>query len=165
VVNWYPDGTGTNVWVNCFALDGAAADAGFHLRYVLRPRPVLGGYVWANQAAATRRYTPSTFYNTHSVVCDDSVAHDTYAEPPHPTNGGEYLVTFPQFGWPDGERLLLLTPYGDTSNHCKIMSWFPFGEHGLDLRVKVDCYTSGGGHANSRFMLSYEQNADPLCLL
>jgi len=164
VQNWFPEAAGTSIYVNCFGPNGQPEESNFYIRYQLRTHENQGGFVWAHSPTSSS-YVPLAAYNDRKAPCFSTPEHDIAVRRSTPSNGGEYLVTYPWLADVPGPRLVHTTAYGNTSNFCRIGSPpFEPGDAPEALRVKVNCYNTSGGFSETKFTQLLEINDEPVCV-
>jgi hypothetical protein len=165
VQSWYPINGGTDVYVNCFGPHGEPEETSFYIQYRLRAQENQGGFVWAH-SPTNESYIPTATYNDRKPACLQTPDHDIAVRRPEPTNGGQYMVTYPEFGELVGPKLVHTTAYGNTSNFCRI-SKPPFRpiDDTEAVRLLVNCYNTAGGRSETKFTQLLDMNANPLCVL
>jgi hypothetical protein len=128
------------VYVLCFASNGAAADSLFTVTYHRRSTlpGIEGGYLAADQPSASN-YTPSPALQWNSVGGDITIGHG---------NGpGVYYVKFPGQNFYGGT--VQITALGWGSEYCKVGEWRDIGT--VDQRVVVYCFNSSGQGTDTQF--------------
>jgi hypothetical protein len=113
-------------------------------------------FVWADQPTAAS-YTPSTFYQYNNRFDQDpSGGRNTYPSVANTItrlSTGSYRVDLPNFNFFGG--VVHVSSYS-TANHCKVGRWYP---NGAKLEVYVNCYSSAGALADTRFTVLFYKNA------
>ena len=141
VGEWDTGGTEEVVYVRCFAINGAAADARFTVSY-LQASGVSGrlGYAWADKAGYPGSYSASAYYQYDSMGGSVTVDH---------TGTGHYRVTFPNLGASSG---VVLVSASYTPATCRFSS---ITASGPDKVVAVSCRNLASALANTQFTIAY----------
>lgn len=154
VVNgWGISGTSVVATVELFTPTGAPANnAAFTIHYRLEGADDRReAYLWANNPTAAS-YTPSPSYSWNGNRADPTITRSAV---------GVYSVLLPGLGGSVSGELghVQVTPYANSLLRAKVSSW---GAFGADVLVTVRCFDGSGAPADSRFTLSYNEEAAPI---
>lgn len=141
VGEWDSGGTEEVVFVRCYALNGAAADANFSASY-FQAFGVTGriGYAWAEDPTFPGQYTPNSNYSVDLQGGALTINHDAT---------GHYIVTMPNLAAPGGN---VQASDVFSLGTCRVASW---QESGADEVFAVVCRNAGGVLANWPFTITY----------
>lgn len=96
-------------------------------------------YLWAQDANASSPYTAHNLYSYNSAGADNEVQR---------VGVGQYMLRLRGVNDGNGGGNMQVSTFGDTSNHCKLSSWYPIGD---DINARVRCYSRHGSLVDQRF--------------